>query len=70
MVMIHSTNKGSHCSMNDSVVTMTRIVDSPQMSSYCPCGKWMNKETLISSLNVLTKQLALWVKLQVLHVKA
>jgi hypothetical protein len=45
-------------------------MDSPQTSSYCPFGKWMNRETLILSLNVSTKQLALWVKLQVLHIKA
>jgi hypothetical protein len=49
---------------------MTMMADSPQTSSYCPFGKWMNKETLVSSLNVSTKQLALWVKLQVSHVKA
>jgi hypothetical protein len=46
------------------------MADSPQTSSYCPFGKRMNRETLISSLNVSTKQLALWVKLQDLHVKA
>jgi hypothetical protein len=48
---------------------MMTIADSPQTSSYCPFGKWINRETLILSLNVSTKQLALWVKLQVLHVK-
>jgi hypothetical protein len=31
---------------------MTMMADTPDTSSYCPCGKWMNKETLISSLNV------------------
>jgi hypothetical protein len=49
---------------------MMMMADSPQTSSYCPFGKRMNRETLISSLNVLTKQLAIWVKLQVLHIKA
>jgi hypothetical protein len=50
---------------------MMTMADSPKTSSYYPLGKWMSRETLISSLNMSTKQLvALWVKLQVLHVKA
>jgi hypothetical protein len=46
------------------------MADPPQTSSYCPRGKWMNKELLLSSLNVSAKQLALWVKLQAPHIKA
>jgi hypothetical protein len=62
--------QGAHSKSDISVVTMMTMADSPQTSSYCPFGKWMNRKTLISSLNVSTKQLALWVKLQVLNVKA
>jgi hypothetical protein len=70
-MLSNNTNKGDARSKTDhSVVTMMTMADSPQTSSYYPCGKWMNKETLILSLNVSTKQLALWVKLQVLQVKA
>jgi hypothetical protein len=69
--MLSNNTKEGVCSKTDhSVVTMMMMADSPQTSSYCPCGKWMNTETLVSSLNVSTKQLALGVKLQVLHVKA
>jgi hypothetical protein len=68
--MLSNTNEGARSKTHISVVAMMTMADSPQNSSYCPFGKWMNKETLISSLNVSTKQLALWVKLQVLHIKA
>jgi hypothetical protein len=68
--MLSITKEGARSKTHISVVAMTTMADSPQTSSYCPVGKWMNKETLVLSLNVLTKQLALWVKLQVLHVKA
>jgi hypothetical protein len=69
-MLSNNTNKGARSKTVHSVVAMTTMVDSPQTSSYCSCGKWMNKETLVLSLNhVSTKQLARWVKLQVLHVK-
>ena len=69
-IYVVNTNEGARSKTHISVVAMTTMADSPQTSSYCPFGKWMNKETLVSSLNVSTKQLALWVKLQVSHVKA
>jgi hypothetical protein len=56
--MLSNTNEGACSKTHISVVAMMMMADSPQTSSYCPFGKWMNKETLISSLNMLTKQLA------------
>jgi hypothetical protein len=68
--IVNYKRRGARSKTHISVVAMSTMADSPQTSSYCPFGKWMNKETLVSSLNVSTKQLALWVKLQVSHVKA
>jgi hypothetical protein len=51
--------QGARSKTHISVVTMMMMADSPQTSSYSPFGKWMKRESLILSLNVSTKQLAL-----------
>jgi hypothetical protein len=68
-MLSNNTNKGAHSKTDHSAVTMMTMTDSPKTHSYFPCSKWMNTETLISSLNASTKQLTLCVKLQVLHMK-